>query len=98
VDSVPHGGDVSLRGRQSARNRGEDDGESKGGFGEHGISLLYDRLEKMTERFSQEMVCHGDKPMTERFGHDDVIAMVGIWTNVQPLVRSLDPVRFRPSP
>jgi hypothetical protein len=51
----------------------------------------------MTERFSQEMVGHGNKSMTERFGHDDVIAMVGIWTTVQPSVRQLDPVRIHPS-
>jgi hypothetical protein len=36
------------------------------------------------------MVCHGDKSMTERFGHNDVIAKVSIWTIVQPSVRSLD--------
>src|SRR5258708_9126829 len=48
----------------------------------------------MTERFSQEIVCHGDKSMTERFGHNDVIAIVGIWTTVQPSVRQLDPADF----
>jgi hypothetical protein len=48
----------------------------------------------MTERFSQEMVCHKDKSMTERFGHNDVIAIVGIWTAVQPSVRSLVPADF----
>jgi hypothetical protein len=32
--------------------------------------------------------------MTERFGHDDVIAIVGIWMTVQPSVRSPDPAYF----
>jgi len=32
--------------------------------------------------------------MTERFGHNDVIAIVGIWTTVQPSVRQLDPADF----